>query len=103
VIKSIYNPPHPGSIVKEALESIPISVSEFAAYIGVARGTLSRLLNERAGITPEMSIKITQAFGLPSSDLLFRLQNKYDFWQAAHRVKRRKIATLKQIRMAKAA
>src|ERR1035441_10990215 len=73
-----------------------------AAYIGVARGTLSRLLNERARITPEMSIKITQAFGLPSSDLLFRLQNKYDFWQAAHRVKRRKIATLKQIRMAKA-
>ena len=98
----MYNPPHPGGIVKEALESIPISVSEFAAYIGVARGTLSRVLNERAGITPEMSIKITQAFGLPSSDLLFRLQNKYDFWQVSQ-AKRRKIAPLKQIKVAKAA
>jgi len=99
----MYNPPHPGSIVKESLESIPISVTEFAAYIGVARGTLSRVLNGRAGITPEMSIKITQAFGLPSSDLLFRLQNKYDFWQAAHRVKRKKIAPLKQLKIPQAA
>ncbi len=98
----MYNPPHPGGIVKEALESIPISVTAFAAYIGVARGTLSRVLNERAGITPEMSIRITQAFGLPSSDLLFRLQNKYDFWQASQ-AKRKKIAPLKQIKMAQAA
>jgi antitoxin HigA-1 len=99
----MYNPPHPGRIVKEALESIPMTVTEFAAYIGVARATLSRVLNQRAGITPEMSIKITQAFGLPSSDLLFRLQNKHDFWQAAHGMKRKKIAPLKQIKAAKAA
>jgi addiction module HigA family antidote len=98
----MYNPPHPGGIVKEALESIPMSITEFAAYIGVARGTLSRVLNERAGITPEMSIKITQAFGLPSSDLLFRLQNKYDFWQASQ-AKRKKIAPLKKIKMPQAA
>jgi addiction module HigA family antidote len=98
----MYNPPHPGSIVKESLESIPISVTEFAAYIGVARGTLSRVLNERAGITPEMSIKITQAFGLPSSDLLFRLQNKYDFWHASQ-AKRKKIAPLKQLKIPQAA
>ena len=98
----MYNPPHPGSIVKESLESIPISVTEFAAYIGVARGTLSRVLNERAGITPEMSIKITQAFGLPSSDLLFRLQNKYDFWHASQ-AQRKKIAPLKQLKIPQAA
>ena len=98
----MYNPPHPGSIVKESMESIPISVTKFAAYIGVARGTLSRVLNERAGITPEMSIKITQAFGLPSSDLLFRLQNKYDFWHASQ-AKRKKIAPLKQLKIPQAA
>lgn len=92
----MYNPPHPGRIVREALENIPISVSEFAAYIGVARGTLSRVLNERAGITPEMSIKITQALGIPSSDLLYKIQTDYDFWQAS-RAKRKKIAPLKKI------
>jgi addiction module HigA family antidote len=98
----MYNPPHPGSIVKESLESIPISVTEFAAYIGVARGTLSRVLNGHAGITPEMSIKITQAFGLPKLDLLYLLQTDYDFWKASQ-TKRKKIAPLKKIKMAQAA
>jgi addiction module HigA family antidote len=96
------NPPHPGEIVKEALENIPISVTAFAAHIGVARGTLSRVLNGRAGITPEMSIKITQAFGLPSQDLLYKIQTDYDFWQASQ-AKRKKIAPLKKIKMAEAA
>lgn len=50
-----------------------------------------------------MSIEITQAFGLPSSDLLFRLQNKYDFWHAAHGMKRKKIAPIKKTKMAEAA
>ena len=53
----MHNPPHPGRILKEALENVPISVTDFAAHIGVARVTLSRVLNERAGVTPEMSIK----------------------------------------------
>lgn len=98
----MYNPPHPGRIVKEALENIPMSVSEFAAYIGVARGTLSRVLNERAAVTPEMSIRITQAFGLPSSDLLYKIQTDYDFWRASQ-ARRKKIAPLKQIKVSKAA
>ena len=97
----MYNPPHPGRILKEALRNIPISVTDFAAHIGVARGTLSRVLNQRAGISPEMSIRISAAFG-QSSDLWYLVQTDYDFWQASQ-AKRKKIAPLKQIKIAKAA
>jgi addiction module HigA family antidote len=90
----MHNPPHPGRIIKEALESVPISVSAFAAHIGVARVTLSRVLNERAAVTPEMSIRISQAFGQDSPDIWFKVQNDYDFWQAAQ-AKRKKIRALK--------
>ena len=98
----MHNPPHPGEIIKEALENIPISVTEFAAHIGVARGTLSRVLNGRAGITPEMSIRISQAFGQKQRDIWYQLQTDYDFWHASQ-AKRKNIAPLKKIKMAEAA
>jgi antitoxin HigA-1 len=90
----MYNPPHPGRILKEALESIPMSVTAFAVHIGVSRVNLSRVINCRAGITPEMSIKLSQAFGQPSQDLWFKMQSKHDFWHAA-RAKRKKVRPIK--------
>lgn len=90
----MYNPPHPGRILKDALENIPMSVTAFAAHIGVSRVALSRVINERAGITPEMSIKLSQAFGQPTSDIWFRIQGDYDFWQAS-RAKRKKIRPIR--------
>jgi addiction module HigA family antidote len=89
----MYDPPHPGGILKEALENVPTTVTAFAAYLGVSRVNLSRVLNCRAGITPEMSIRIGQAFG-QSSDIWFKMQNAYDFWQASQ-LKRKKIKPLK--------
>jgi addiction module HigA family antidote len=94
----MHNPPHPGGIIKEALENVPISVTDFAAHIGVARGTLSRVLNGHAGITPEMSIRIAAAFG-QSPDLWYLLQTDYDFWQASQE-RRRKVALLKNVKLA---
>ncbi len=79
----MHNPPHPGRIIKEAIEALPMSVSGFAAHIGVSRVALSRVLNQRAGVTPEMSIRISEAFGQDSPDLWFKLQGDYDFWHAA--------------------
>jgi addiction module HigA family antidote len=75
----MYNPPHPGRILKDAPENIPMSVTAFAAHIGVSRVALSRVINERAAITPEMSIRLSQAFGQPTSDIWFRIQGDYDF------------------------
>jgi addiction module HigA family antidote len=72
-----------------------MSITGFAAYIGVSRVALSRVLNERAGVTPEMSIKISEAFGQNSPDIWFNLQNDHDFWQASHaKAGRKKVAPL---------
>ncbi len=90
----MFNPPHPGRIVKEALEAVPMTVSSFAVHIGVSRVALSRVLNCRAGITPEMSIRISQAFGQGQPDIWFLMQNDYDFWQASQ-AKRRVVKPLK--------
>jgi antitoxin HigA-1 len=92
----MHNPPHPGRIIKEAVEALPMSVTAFAAHIGVSRVALSRVLNEKAGVTPEMSIKISEAFGQGSPDIWFKLQNDFDFWQAVHaKGRRKKIAPLR--------
>jgi addiction module HigA family antidote len=48
----MHNPPHPGRILKEALEHVPTTVTAFAAHIGISRVYLSRVVNCRAGITP---------------------------------------------------
>ena len=90
----MHNPPHPGRIIKEALESVPITVSEFAAHIGVSRVALSRVLNERAAVTPEMSIRISEAFGQDSPEIWFKVQNGHDFWKAMQ-AKRKKVRALK--------
>jgi addiction module HigA family antidote len=90
----MHNPPHPGGIIKEALESIPMSVTAFAKHIGVSRVMLSRVLNERSGVTPEMSLKISEAFGQGSSDIWFRVQTDHDSWKASQ-TKRKKVSPLK--------
>jgi addiction module HigA family antidote len=47
----MFNPPHPGRILKDVLPEIPMTISQFAAHIDVSRVTLSRVINGRAGIT----------------------------------------------------
>jgi len=78
----MYNPAHPGAVLKDVLEGVPMTVGEFAAHLGVSRNTLSRILNERASVTPEMSIRLAQAFGQTQADIWFKIQNQYDFWHA---------------------
>ena len=97
----MYNPPHPGRILKEALDAIPMTVTDFADHIGVSRVTLSRVINERAGFTPEMSLKVSEALGQGSSGIWFRMQNAHDFWHAS-RAKRKKVRPIR-IKTAKAA
>jgi addiction module HigA family antidote len=86
----MYNPPHPGRIIKDAIEALPMTVTAFAAHIGVSRVTLSRVLNEKAAVTPEMSIRISEAFGQDSPDIWFNIQNDHDFWLASQAKTRRK-------------
>lgn len=86
----MHNPPHPGRIIKEAIEALPMTVTAFAAHIGVSRVALSRVLNERAAVTPEMSIRVSEAFGQDSPDIWFNIQNDHEFWLASQAKTRRK-------------
>lgn len=90
---SMYNPPHPGRILREWLADR--SVTEVANHLGVSRVALSRVLNEQAGISAEMSLRLSEALGT-SPDLWFKMQAQFDFWQAS-RKRRKKIAPLKNV------
>jgi len=59
----MYNPPHPGEIIKKlCLEPLGLSVTEAAKTLGLSRKTLSSILNDRTGISPEMAIRLSIAF-----------------------------------------
>ncbi len=76
------NPPHPGRSIKDTcLEPLELTVTEGAAALGVARHTLSRVINGQAGISPEMAIRLEKAFG-GSADSWLRMQAAYDLAQA---------------------
>lgn len=80
----MHNPPHPGEVLRElCLDPIGLTVTEAAEALGVSRKTLSSILNGRAGISPEMAIRLSQAFDTtPESWLNQQLQ--YDLWKALH-------------------
>ncbi|HEY2530852.1 MAG TPA: HigA family addiction module antitoxin [Xanthobacteraceae bacterium] len=76
------NPPHPGRIVRqECLEPLGLSVTDAAKALGVSRNALSELVNERRGISPEMAIRLSKAFG-SSAEVWAGLQLDYDMAQA---------------------
>jgi addiction module HigA family antidote len=76
------NPPHPGHSIKDAcLNPLGLSVTEAANVLGIARHTLTRVLNGRAGISPEMAIRLEKA-GWSNADHWLRLQTAYDLAQA---------------------
>jgi antitoxin HigA-1 len=79
------NPPHPGRSVKDAcLDALNLSVTDGAKILGVARHTLSRVINGQAGISPEMAIRLEKA-GWSNADHWLRLQVAHDLAQARQR------------------
>ena len=82
------NPPHPGAIVKwDCLEPLGLIVTRAAQGLGVTRQALSDLVNEKAGISVEMSFRLSQAFG-STPETWLGMQTAYDLWQARSRAKR---------------
>lgn len=87
VIMNMHNPAHPGEILKElVLEPLGLSVTDSAEHLGISRKTLSKVLNGRGAITPEMALRLELAFGKPSANHWLRLQNAYDLWQTRQHV-----------------
>lgn len=80
------NPPHPGGILRrQCLESLGLSVTEAAQGLGVTRQALSDLLNEKAGISIDMALRISKAFG-SSPETWLGMQMAFDLWQARERL-----------------
>jgi len=78
----MYNPPHPGKVIRElCIKPLNLSVTDAAEGLGVSRKTLSALLNGRFGISPEMAIRLSKAFGGSAESWIIQ-QAQYDLWQA---------------------
>jgi len=86
----MHNPAHPGRILVHYLDGR--SVTEVARHLGVTRPALSRVLNGKAGISADMALRISEAFGT-EPDLWLRLQAQRDLWVAS-RKKRAKVKPL---------
>lgn len=81
-IMPMKNPPHPGRIARQdCLEPLGLSVTAGANILGVSRQALNNLVNERAGISPEMAIRLAKAFG-SSAQTWLQMQSNYDLAQA---------------------
>ncbi|HEX4321603.1 MAG TPA: HigA family addiction module antitoxin [Acidobacteriaceae bacterium] len=78
----MHNPPHPGKVLREYLGEI--EVVEAAARLKISRTTLSRVLNGRAGISPEMSLRLSDALGTHVA-FWSAMQMEYDLWQASRK------------------
>lgn len=76
------NPPHPGELVKyECLEPLGLTITRAAQGLGVSRQMLSDLVNEKAGVSVDMAIRLSQAFG-STPETWLGMQTAYDLWQA---------------------
>ena len=77
-------PTHPGGILKRHyLEPLSLAISQAAEALGVSRKTISKIVNERGGVTPEMALRLARAFST-TPELWINLQKNYDLWHASH-------------------
>ena len=76
------NPPHPGRIVRqECIEPLDLTIKDAAERLGVTRQTLSNLVNEKSGISPEMAIRLSKAFG-SNPEIWLGIQMDFDLAEA---------------------
>ena len=79
---AMFNPSHPGEILKElVIDSLELTITDVAKHLDVSRKTLSKVLNAKGSVTPEMAVRLELAFGKPSADHWLRLQNAHDLWK----------------------
>ena len=80
----MFNPPHPGEVLKDGVMVEGVTVTGLAKQLGVTRVALSRVLNAHAGISADMAIKLARVFGGSAESWLY-MQANYDLWQAERR------------------
>ena len=94
-IRHMKNPPHPGGfILRQCIKPLGLIITQAAVALGVTRTTLSELVNERRGISPEMAVRLSKVFGGSAANWLTQ-QAHYDLAQVQSdriNLKRLKIA-----------
>ena len=84
MLKIKREPTHPGIIIKEDyLVPLSITIKDMALGLDVSRKTLSKIVNARGSITPDMALRLSRAFDT-TPDLWLNLQKNYDLWHAEH-------------------
>jgi addiction module HigA family antidote len=79
---SMYNPAHPGEILKElVIEPLNMSITDVANHLDINKKTLAKILSGDAVITPEIALRLEMTFGKPNASHWLRLQNAFDLWQ----------------------
>jgi addiction module HigA family antidote len=80
--KMTRKPTHPGEIIREEyMKTMKLTVTSLAASLGISRKTLSTIINERAGVTPDMALRLSRAFSTTPA-LWLNMQRGYDLWMA---------------------
>jgi addiction module HigA family antidote len=87
----MFNPPHPGEMLREdVLPALGVNVTEAAGALGVSRITLSRVLKGKAGISPEMALRIERWLGVDHggrAGLWLDMQSAHDLWHVEQKAK----------------
>ncbi len=92
----MHNPPHPGIFLNETvIKPLAIGVTEAAQHLAMSRTALSRVLNGKAGISPDLAVRLERA-GQSSARFWVNLQANYDLWNATNR-EQPKITKLKTV------
>jgi len=91
---TMYDPPHPGEFIREVyVAPFEISVRHVAESLGVSPSTLSRILNGKSNVTPEMALRLSKTLGR-SPESWLAMQDQYDLWHARKKVNLRQVKKL---------
>ena len=90
----MHNPPHPGEVLRElCLKPLGLTVTQAARALNVSRKTLSGIVNCHAGISAEMAVRLSLAFGTTAESWMNQ-QTQYDLWHIERRAKKLRVARL---------
>jgi addiction module HigA family antidote len=93
MVKRGMMPPHPGSMIRDVIEGIKeetgtqLTIRQIAQGLGITVKTLSNILNEHQGISSEMAVRLSEAFG-STPEFWLKLQRDYELWHAEKKIDR---------------
>lgn len=88
----MFNPAHPGELIRETIDGIieetgkKLSIEEVAQGLGTTRKTLSAIINGKQGVSPEMAIKLATAFSNTTPEFWLQVQDNYNLFNAKKKV-----------------